>query len=680
MLWKCGDSRLKHTLSRGGVTSVSLIDMHSSSTSRFPRCLSSFLKLRNLSIDRSSNRLMNPEEGAVLLQSLPSSLERLELTFDNVEECFYIYSASGDSSGTLVPSDKIWSVKKAFPSLRTLLLDDSRALRQNSSWTETDLNELPPSLTHIKLCPGLARYSPIFCAALPKGLLTLECSFVIEASLALLEALPPSIICPPPMKIREIQHLDQIPASATRLSLQNVPFENETLSCFSRFDNLVELCLSRTSYWFFENADPSQIEFSRDFLCSLPRTLTKLELPEFLGQDFATLQIEDLQHLPTGLVDLTLFSLAFSYEKEKLAAQTNDGKSLMPLEHIHALRRLVIQDVVSIKLLNRLPASITELTLNGSGESEPIEEHLFNPALPSSLKTLSWRQAFLNPHCSSNLPRHMTMIDLMSPKIWDAKSIAGLPRCLTSLRLRDSLVTEEACEHMPPTLSILQVSQFAKAGDENVRFGQEAYYFASAEAQDWDYYIEANPSENTSKSGSSDHSREESPDLIYMHSEYPEQEKVISRRVKRDVSLSSLPQSLTELKVTKSVHYSSALVPSLPPGLKNLQIPFLDSSHPREALHLPRGLLTLHMRPYGQLQASDIDDLPKTLTSFSFNGERNGIEGDLHDVLPPNLDMRRTSSGLSIIRDREAARFFGSPLVTPDPRVVARLLGPSSPK
>lgn len=663
MLWKCGSRRLMSLLSRGGVTSISLIDHHSSSTSRFPRCLSSFLKLRDLTLDRGRSRLMNPEEGAKLLKSLSQSLERLDLTFELVQDCFTDFSVSfdvfADPDENMVSGEQIWSIKRAFPSLKTLSLDNGQYTIQNCSWTESDLEELPPTLTHLKLVPSIPFSARHLYSALPKKLETLELSQTYQVEPRLFKALPESITSLPRIYTSQREMIASYPPGLTSLMFDGGHLKNEAISLFSRFNNLIQLDISGTGWDLSLGNLDAEVELSIPFLSSLPRTLTTLELPSASENKKALLRLEDLKYLPEGLVSLGISILRLSdAEKAKKSCST-------PLAVLPSLKTLSIQYWVDIDVLNRIPQSITRLTTNGAGNEPRTEGHLQTLVCPPFLRTLHSMQSLVNSKTSICYPRYLEHISIWSPEIWGSKEIEKLPRFLTILNLQDATITEEACEHLPSTLSSLTVGEFAKADDKNARFGIDGFGHYLREEYYWDHEEEAPKDE---RSEAQDHSDGEDNHHFFLPI------SITHLRVKREVSLHMLPESITALHIEKTLHYTSTLVPTLPSGLKALSLPFLDASHPGEARSLPRGLTKLNTTMFGQLGESDIDDLPKTLTHLQIEGKISDIAHDLHEVLPPNLDLNKCSPGISAFRLIQARQIRREPVVTPDPRVTARFL------
>ena len=86
LLWKCGNRRLNINLA-SGVTFVALKDERWTSTSRYPKMLSSLVKLRHLSIQRGEGPLMPVKELSIELQKLSGTLKTLRI------DCFEALSS-----------------------------------------------------------------------------------------------------------------------------------------------------------------------------------------------------------------------------------------------------------------------------------------------------------------------------------------------------------------------------------------------------------------------------------------------------------------------------------------------------------------------------------------------------------------------------------------------------------
>lgn len=213
-LWKCGDKLLNTKLSEW-IHTVHLEDRNPASTSRYPKMLSSLLRLRTLSINRLGS-IGPPLMIAMELQKLPSSLTELMLTsyegllhFRDFPEHFN----DEDSYEVLANQLRFWNIALKFPALRKLVVDSE--MERFEEWFDLEwsphLREiLPTQLEHLELCAHfddthqLADY-------LPETLQTLH-----------FPALPHSLSWPP--------HLTELSGSFTTVNSwrysSSVPFKD----------------------------------------------------------------------------------------------------------------------------------------------------------------------------------------------------------------------------------------------------------------------------------------------------------------------------------------------------------------------------------------------------------------------------------------------------------------------
>ena len=128
-LWKCGSRVLNKKLAHS-VRSVDLKDETPFSTSRWPKCLSSFTKLHSLSISLPSGYLMASAVDLVLeLLALSSSLERFSI---DSKDCIFIVDGElppHHSSVNVDSANGSSQYSEAFRSLRSLKLGSALAFR-----------------------------------------------------------------------------------------------------------------------------------------------------------------------------------------------------------------------------------------------------------------------------------------------------------------------------------------------------------------------------------------------------------------------------------------------------------------------------------------------------------------------------------------------------------------------
>lgn len=192
-LWKCGDGLLNYKLSQGGVESVYLRDCNPLSSSRWPRALQHFRKLRVLTVVRTS-RLDLPEVLRKQLQLLPPTLESLYLSFWDVPEAFLSDQAADfnlaqffasttesedatpqtASSPASSPTTYMWDVAAAFPKLRSLHLYDISRPCSYCPFTTADFIHLPQSLQHMSFNLLKSAWQPNESTRYPPGLTALH--------------------------------------------------------------------------------------------------------------------------------------------------------------------------------------------------------------------------------------------------------------------------------------------------------------------------------------------------------------------------------------------------------------------------------------------------------------------------------------------------------------------------
>lgn len=161
MLWKCGDTVLNTKLAHS-VLEIDLKDKMWTSTSRYPKLLSSFTKLRYLSINRNGAPLMaSSKDLSVELQKLPPTLLTLKIAGREAEEAFYNHAPEWTRENPayvtvnyeLGPSQLI-DLQRIFPKLNTLEISGAAA---STSGLFLDRQRDVQALTGISCFPALPR-------------------------------------------------------------------------------------------------------------------------------------------------------------------------------------------------------------------------------------------------------------------------------------------------------------------------------------------------------------------------------------------------------------------------------------------------------------------------------------------------------------------------------------------
>lgn len=699
-LWKCGSKRLMSKLSNG-VLAVHLEDPNFNSTSRFPKCLSSFHKLRELSIRRGQYRLADPEDIRTSIQSLSPSLEHLELRFTEVEQVFAEPTSIVDIFdeslyGKLQPRAQIWNIGSVFPKLHTLILEDEHL--ESTSWTSLDFESLPSTLTYLRMA-NRQLLNPDFCAALPKSIqiLDLEGNQDRFLSSEFCASLPRGLTSIGSLQDNsghtDLEGLASLPKGLSALSIHLPPSTPQLTTLdihmpslvFAEFTNLTQLSLYKHDAMLAEDT-AKDIFFRPDWLKSLPKTLKTLQLPtKAWANNDAVLRIGDMQYLPPGLTDLALARLA--YDSDHFTEKDGGGMVINPVdfealyEKFPKLLHLSLDvELASADLIRFLPRTLTHLHLQSSSKRV---NNLDSVDFPPNLKTLYWRHPFHNTHDLTTgiaspgpidlLPRHLTRMSITSEAVWTKQVTSHLPRTLTEVVILHALITEEAFEVLPPYLKNLEISQFAKESDKIALLPFRTISEPTSHEREW--------MEWSQQDEEWDHDLEEREEMVVTEdiNEGETQDieattattsmKMKPKRLKRHVSLEKLPQGLKHLLIRKQMHYSPGLIASLPRGLRSLEVPFMN---PSEAIQLPRGLTVLWAEVEGSMIDSDIDALPKSISCLNLIvKDRSQLSPDLDALLPPNLIFSNVDEW-SPIRVSRLDRERNEPMRTPDPRVIAR--------
>lgn len=173
-LWTCGDKILNKKLSER-IESVHLEDRNAASTSRYPKMLSSLLRLRSLRIIRSGS-LGTPALVVEELQKLSSTLLSLELRTDDGMLLLGDIADPNNTSTTLILPSTMWNIGASFPELRKLVVWKLITRRPDALELTPQLRSiLPPHLEYLELRATIKNKNnskPLDC--LPESLQTLK--------------------------------------------------------------------------------------------------------------------------------------------------------------------------------------------------------------------------------------------------------------------------------------------------------------------------------------------------------------------------------------------------------------------------------------------------------------------------------------------------------------------------
>lgn len=138
-LWLTGNQRIQHKLA-AGVTQIKFINRTERILLRLPSFLIHLRALRELTVHRDSNYLMDLDNARKIFRQLSPSLRKVKFRFKNdghvVSAASTLYGPNGTAAD---PSLSPWSLKAAFPNLNCLDL----------SMPEIDLEDLPENITRL---------------------------------------------------------------------------------------------------------------------------------------------------------------------------------------------------------------------------------------------------------------------------------------------------------------------------------------------------------------------------------------------------------------------------------------------------------------------------------------------------------------------------------------------------
>lgn len=196
-LWKTGNTLLTATLANS-ITYVNLKDIERTSTSRWPKCLSSLQNLQYLTINRSSGYLMGSEaQLSTEIRQLSPKLRLLCIESLDAVKAFFNYANGGSVIETLYDKglSRLFDIQATFPALETLHAQGVDR-GEPSSFPAQDLCGLPDYLTFLYLPPTL-QVDP---SHLPRRLQAIDTSITFRSSdsqrtfTSLVACLPPSLV------------------------------------------------------------------------------------------------------------------------------------------------------------------------------------------------------------------------------------------------------------------------------------------------------------------------------------------------------------------------------------------------------------------------------------------------------------------------------------------------------
>ena len=442
-LWKTGDRILQSKLATG-IEFVDLKDTLLTSTSRYPKMLSSLCNLRYLSIDRGSYSLM-PTSAALseeLRRLHGSKLKTLKLWCSDADLAFGVFpTLEGHSYDSVIFSQYprgvsyTFDMNKYFGSLETLKV----------SHIEDDfLPGLPDSLTELT-SPMLGLTVGGTMAKLPRSLLKLntdldwefsesEVKSNVELNLEIWRDSPPmlhtirSYLIP-----RGVSTFEFLPKSLTKCYLYNheEPFTIESLASLPPLFNTIStgfqcqpdqcaqwlralpphtetICaaFTLTEPWLWPPAltslEAQTTDFSNDAIAHLPRTLTNLSSCWTFSTANSPVWPPSLKHLELAVT---------------LDGSWNIRKAAFP----SGLKRLTLQ--------SRTPIPLSEFA-----------------DFPPSLELLHVRGGIQLPSSSITSIVMPQRLKILKVAVWNGSLFAILPRCLEVLFIDELLLPEKSTD------------------------------------------------------------------------------------------------------------------------------------------------------------------------------------------------------------------------------------------
>lgn len=728
-LFKTGNRRLMMLLANGGARAVQLKDYLWNTTSRFPKCLLHFRGLRSLHIIRGRYRLMDSESLGLALQQLPM-LESLKLECKESMHAFLLPTSPADlfhlleadlslspsASPSLPNLHRIWSLKDAFPRLKTLSINSP--FTRTFVWHKSDLLLLPRSLTHLKL-PTFEEQDHTTYENLPRGLLQLNLGYTTTLTKESAKALPPgltSIVWRSsfdyqtliPHFPRTLTHwptfsgMDWTASSATHLppliaalTLKTVSdssfLEWHTSSTASSaqsgpqddihpqdsasdlhqnaLDSSQSSLVDRASLSSWDAAFPrylvdlrfddgSSWPMDRHKLALLPKTLKRLEL--FL-MDWSGITPEN-----SPFPDLVRLRIV------ETKSFTKDCALAMPTtltEFLNFKARAIVETGFESSLIPHFPRSLQTWSMQLAGEElQAVPEGLS----PTLRKLQISPNRTVPPVGFASFPTTLRSLRITSPYVWNASAVESLPRCLAQLNCESSALSADSIPLLPPYLQTLYISEFVPHQAQNFAsrswrrvFGKSYDMQDDARESDeeWDIDMDSDFKEHLRNDSNLDLEDDEDDDEVY---------RPRPKRSARDFEVLGFPDSLQMIYMRENIHYTPKVFANLPPDLRSFTTGILD----KECLHMmPKQLTEIDARITGPIENEDIGALPKSITTMFLRFQDDSkLTNDVWQFFPELIERTTSYDYNKYLHPRrpEYDRVVHGPIETPDPRVIQR--------
>ena len=470
-IWKCGDVVMNYKLTRC-IYTITLKDRRSCSTSRWPKCLTAFTRLRSLSLCKAGPAVSASMTLMAEILKLPPTLECLEL--DTYNEFWQIprscetekRAAERINYASYLALMSSLNGKTPFPRLNQALLSEP-SLRPPLSPL------LPMLLSNVTILTGdlqihrLADFSQLETV---KGSVTIE-----------------SGITPPPL----LKHIDRVTVKAAdyhEWTSRGITSNSLGLGGILTADLALVLPATLTSLK-LEYVDEASIKPSYAIWTEiLPRTLEAIHFG-------ARLLLNDL-HISKLPRSITSLSGSVKYVSEDAM-----NGIVMDLPNLKEWSTSPPQHPL---IINKLPPSVTEFSMNFPTESSsdfplklPEQLKSFNPVhwplpFPTSLSTLKHLESCygpISPQHLQSLPSsitriyfndrdwtdrdfetlftisgtHLTSLVSLSIEGWHAAHLDTLPQTITilglySLKGMDMKLISFQFAHLPPRLQSLSIT------------------------------------------------------------------------------------------------------------------------------------------------------------------------------------------------------------------------------
>lgn len=608
-LWLSGDARMQNKI-RG----ITLVDLQSTSDYALDSFCSFILelpKLRRLTLDRGSGRMIKSHALASQLKKLPPSLTQLSLRVQN--SASFLTNDYAPNLSSIFESDGtptiecVWSMETAFPQLHTLELRHSRNF---------DLLMLPSSLTSLtlRLYLNIDHVVEHFYRHLPRQLLHLDLQGLgTTKSFGHLVDLPPNLTTlTSDVSLTDAHQNFQDFYDTVRLPQTLTHLESEVLIVRTRDDlELLPASLTTLGPVFFEQfISYDEIGLHLPHLTSLdlkqmyaftPSVIRKL--PHSLISLYLRMNMEHIAagDWPKGLKKLVLYGNCSNVRGSAMPSNLTSLKievvpiSATDLSHLPRTLRLLTcfvtqnldecdfpPNLTSLSLTDRSNTAVAWITMKRTHitYSYTDKERTLHPTtgLSGDQKTI----------CIPFNPPPTRFVD--GEKVARCFPYSRLPRTITELRT-NAILPASQLKHLPPRLKALQVDMIFK---------------------DADYHPNS------------------SAEIDAMHSILQ-----IGKRegIQESFAFSTLKPSSTDIP-------SPTLSILLPRTIRELTVSKFFSPGRSEILHLPPNLTHLAINhPHDILKSDDFYDLLKlnALTFLKINIER--LTDEHIKALPQKLQL-----------------------------------------